>query len=42
MSVPALAATYTIRAGSSSATIQEIVNTAGSSPGNTVMFSAGS
>jgi hypothetical protein len=42
MSVPVLAETYTVTAGSSSAIIQEIVNTAGSSPGNTVMFSAGS
>jgi hypothetical protein len=41
-SVPALATTYTIQAGSSSATIQGIVNTAGSAAGNTVMFSAGS
>jgi hypothetical protein len=41
-SVPALATTYTIQAGSSSATIQGIVNTAGSATGNTVMFSAGS
>jgi hypothetical protein len=40
--VPALATTYTVQAGSSSATIQGIVNTAGSAAGNTVMFSAGS
>ena len=40
--VPALAATYTVQAGSSAATIQGIVNTAGSAAGNTVMFSAGS
>ena len=42
MGVPALAATYTVQAGSSAATIQAIVNTAGSAAGNTVMFSAGS
>ncbi len=42
MGLPALAATYTVQAGSSAATIQEIVNTAGSGAGNTVMFSAGS
>jgi hypothetical protein len=42
MGVPALATTYTVQAGSSSATIQGIVNTAGSAAGNTVMFSAGS
>ncbi len=40
--VPALATTYTVQAGSSAATIQGIVNTAGSAAGNTVMFSAGS
>jgi Chitobiase/beta-hexosaminidase C-terminal domain/Bacterial Ig-like domain (group 2) len=40
--VPALATTYTVPAGSSAATIQGIVNTAGSVAGNTVMFSAGS
>ena len=40
--LPALAATYTVPAGSSAATIQGIVNTAGSAAGNTVMFSAGS
>ncbi len=42
MGVPALATTYTVPAGSSAATIQSIVNTAGSEAGNTVMFSAGS
>ena len=42
MGVPALAATYTVQAGSSAATIQAIVNTAGSAAGSTVMFSAGS
>ena len=42
MGVPALATTYTVQAGSSAATIQGIVNTAGSAAGNTVMFSAGS
>ena len=40
--VPAFASTYTISAGSSSTTIQNIVNEAAASPGNTVMFSAGS
>jgi hypothetical protein len=40
--VPALASTYTVQAGSSAATIQAIVNEAGSAAGNTVMFSAGS
>jgi Fn3 associated/Bacterial Ig-like domain (group 2) len=40
-SVPALATTYTVQAGSSAATIQEIVNTAGAAAGNTVFFSAG-
>jgi hypothetical protein len=39
--VPGLAATYTVSAGSSAATIQSILNTAGSTPGNTVVFSAG-
>jgi hypothetical protein len=39
--VPGLAATYTVSAGSSAATIQSILNTAGSTPGNTVLFSAG-
>jgi hypothetical protein len=39
--VPGLAATYTVSAGSSVATIQSILNTAGSTPGNTVVFSAG-
>jgi hypothetical protein len=42
MGIPAQATTYTISAGASAATIQEIVNTASSGPGNTVMFSAGS
>src|ERR1700691_732117 len=42
MGVPALATTYIVQAGSSSATIQGIVNTAGSAAGNTVMFTAGS
>src|ERR1700733_11405181 len=42
MGLPALAATYTVPAGSNAATIQSIVNTAGSEAGNTVMFSAGS
>jgi hypothetical protein len=42
MGLPALAATYTVQAGSSAATIQEILNTAGSVAGNTVMFSGGS
>jgi hypothetical protein len=42
MGVPALATTYTVPAGSSAATIQGIVNTAGSVAGNTVSFSAGS
>jgi Chitobiase/beta-hexosaminidase C-terminal domain/Bacterial Ig-like domain (group 2) len=41
MTVPAFAATYTVAAGSSVATIQAIVNTAGSAPGSTVAFSAG-
>lgn len=40
--VPALASTYTVPAGSSSTTIQAIVNTAGKASGNTVVFSAGS
>ena len=42
MGIPAQATTYTINAGASAATIQGIVNTAGSGPGNTVIFSAGS
>jgi Fn3 associated/Bacterial Ig-like domain (group 2) len=42
MAVPAFATTYTVPAGSSAATIQETVNTAGSAAGNTVIFSAGS
>ena len=37
---PLLAATYTAPAGSSAATIQAIVNVAGATPDNTVMFSA--
>jgi hypothetical protein len=41
-SVPALATTYTVQAGSSSEAIQGIVNTAGAAAGNTVVFSAGS
>ena len=40
--VQASATTYTVSAGSSSATIQSMVNSAGSAAGNTVMFSAGS
>ncbi len=39
--VPALATTYTVKAGAGAATIQAIVNTAGSASGNTVAFSAG-
>jgi hypothetical protein len=39
--LPALATTYTVPAGSTSATIQAIVNAAGAAPGNTVAFSAG-
>jgi hypothetical protein len=39
--VPALATTYTVPAGSGSSGIQAIVNTAAGSPGNTVVFSAG-
>jgi hypothetical protein len=42
MGVPALAATYTVAAGSSNATIQDVVNTAGATSGNTVAFAAGS
>src|ERR1700744_2360447 len=41
-SVPVLASTYTVPAGSTSAAIQAIVNTAGNAAGNTVVFSAGS
>jgi hypothetical protein len=41
LAVPGLAATYTVSAGSSVATIQSILNTASSAPGNTVVFSAG-
>ncbi len=41
MAVPALASTYTVQTGSSSSSIQAIVNTAGAAPGNTVAFSAG-
>jgi Fn3 associated/Protein of unknown function (DUF1349) len=36
-----LAATYTVSAGSDTATIQSIINNAGNSAGNTVVFSAG-
>jgi hypothetical protein len=36
-----LAATYTVNAGSDTATIQSIINNAGNSTGNTVVFSAG-
>ncbi len=39
--VPALATTYTVKAGSSTDTMQNIINTAGMAPGNTVVFSAG-
>src|ERR1700733_2472446 len=39
--LPGLAATYTVSAGSSAATIQSTLNTASSTPSNTVMFSAG-
>ncbi len=41
VAVPAWATSYTVAAGSSSATIQAILNTAGAAPGNTVLFSAG-
>jgi hypothetical protein len=41
VAVPAGAATYTVAAGSSAATIQAILNTAGSAAGNTVVFLAG-
>src|ERR1700722_17665332 len=41
VAVPAWATSYTVAAGSSSATIQEILNTAGAAPGNTVLFTAG-
>ena len=41
MAVPALATNYTVPAGSSSSSIQAIVNTAGAAPGNTVVFAAG-
>ena len=41
LAVPALATTYTITPGASTASIQGILNTAGTSPGNTVLFSAG-
>jgi hypothetical protein len=41
MGIPALAATYTVPAGSKVAAIQLIVNSASGAPGNTVMFSAG-
>ncbi len=39
--LPGLATTYTVSAGSSAATIQSTLNTAGSAPGNTVLFSPG-
>lgn len=39
--VPALAGTYTVPAGSSSASIQAVVNTASAQPGSTVAFAAG-
>jgi Bacterial Ig-like domain (group 2)/Chitobiase/beta-hexosaminidase C-terminal domain len=39
--VPMYASTYTILAGSSADAIQNVVNSASASPGNTVMFSAG-
>jgi hypothetical protein len=39
--VPALATTYTVKAGSSTDTIQNTINTAGIAAGNTVVFSAG-
>jgi Chitobiase/beta-hexosaminidase C-terminal domain/Bacterial Ig-like domain (group 2) len=42
VSVPALATTYTVPAGSSASAIQAIVNLAGSASGNTVLFSPGS
>jgi hypothetical protein len=42
VSVPTLATTYTVPAGSSAGAIQAIVNTAGSGSGNTVLFSPGS
>ncbi len=42
MGVPALAATYTVAAGASAATIQATVNTAGAASRNTVAFAAGS
>jgi parallel beta-helix repeat protein len=41
VAAPSWAASYTVAAGSSAATIQAILNTAGSAPGNTVVFSAG-
>jgi hypothetical protein len=40
--MPAFATTYTIPAGSSMTVIQLLVNSASATPGNTVMFSAGS
>ena len=42
MGVPAYATTYTVAAGSSADTIQAILYAAGSAPGNTVAFAAGS
>jgi hypothetical protein len=41
VALPASGTTYTVKAGSNAATIQTILNTAGSAPGNTVVFSAG-
>jgi hypothetical protein len=41
MAVPALATNYTVPAGSNSSSIQAIVNAAGTAPGNTVVFAAG-
>src|SRR5271168_2092129 len=42
IAVPAYATTYTVAAGSNADAIQAILDTAGSSPGNTVSFAAGS
>jgi regulation of enolase protein 1 (concanavalin A-like superfamily) len=42
MGVPVSAETYSVAAGASAATIQNLVNQAGSAPGNTVSFAAGS
>jgi hypothetical protein len=41
MGIPAYAATYTVAAGSPAVIIQLTVNTASATPGNTVMFAAG-